>query len=140
MAGGAMNVSKTVWFHGSSEVLTSIKAGSSITPTENVARGFSYRPEFLSINNEGRRIRHNGRRSGYLYVVDEMLVDADVTIHPASKDDEWFEWRVSRDVLVKLVKRTEIVEEERFTKEEIAQMREKQKQHSGKSFVEKREE
>ncbi len=128
-----------VWYHGSPESLTFIHAGSSITPTENVARGFSYKPEFLDVNNDGASIRHNGQRGGYLYVVDEVLTEDDIYIHAASADEPWFEWLVKRDVRVRLLRETELVAEELMTDDEIAPLHEKMRQHQGQNFLEKRE-
>lgn len=128
-----------IWYHGSPEWLTVIRAGSSITPTENVARGFSHKPEFLDVNNNGTSIRHNGRQDGYLYIVDETLTEADMELHPASVDEPWFEWLVKRDVRVRLLRKTEIDAGELLSDDEIAVYRERLRQAGGQNSFEKRE-
>lgn len=135
----SFNIQSTEWFHGSPEVLTHIRAGSSISPTKNVARGFSYRPEFLDVSTEGNSIRHNGTRGGYLYVVDERLTEADVRLHDASKDDPWFEWLVNRDVQVRLLEQTEVIEAERMSDDEIATYRARLAANNNQNFLEKRD-
>jgi hypothetical protein len=128
-----------IWYHGSPELLAVIRAGSSITPTESVARGFSHKPEFLDVSNNGASIRHNGNRDGYLYVVDEVMAEDDIEIHPASVDDLWFEWLVKRDVRVRLLRRTEINAGELLSESEIAEYRERLKANGGQNSFEKRE-
>ncbi len=114
------------WFHGSPERLDTIRLGSSISPTENVARGFSHKPEILSIDNEGKSIHHNGNRAGYLYTVDEMLTVEDVVIHAASPNEPWFEWLVQRAVRVKLLRETPVLAEEYLSEADIAELRARQ--------------
>ena len=122
------------WFHGSPEVLSVIKAGSSITPTENIARAFSHKPELLSIDDDGTVIHHNGTRAGYLYTLNEMLSADDVVIHSASPDAPWFEWLVKRPVSVNLLHETHVLDAERLSEKEIAKLRTRQENTQGNSF------
>lgn len=122
------------WFHGSPEPLDTLRVGSSITPTETVARGFSHKPEFLSIDNDGAAIHHNGTRAGYLYQVDEMLTPNDVEIHSATPKDLWFEWLVKRPVRVKLLRETQVLDSERLTEAELIEIRARQKGSTGNSI------
>ncbi len=95
------------WFHGSPERLTTLTAGSAITRNRRLAEAFSHKPTLLSVSNRGR-IRHNGKRPGFLYVVDELVGAEDAESHPAVVRTDPWEWTTKRDLKLRLVGRTTI--------------------------------
>ena len=83
----------TEWFHGSPEILDTLRSGSTITPIITLARAFSHKPIELrievcengDIGKRQIRISHDGTKHGYLYrvVVDDP--ETDLIQHPDSK-------------------------------------------------------
>ncbi len=90
----------TTWYHGSSEDLTELRAGSSITRNKELAVAFSHRPTELSVADDGA-IRHNGTTPGCLYVVDEAVGAGDVRVHPSCSPDDPWEWVTQRPLRLK---------------------------------------
>src|SRR2546428_5965292 len=69
------------WYHGSQQVLTVLRVGSTITRRRRLAEAFSHRPSRLSMGADGQ-IRHNGTSAGWLHIVDEPLSAEDIYPHP----------------------------------------------------------
>jgi hypothetical protein len=112
----------TTWYHGSPCVLTMLRAGSTITPDRHLATVFSHKPSIVSIEDDGA-IRHSGTATGYLYVVDEEVGPGDVRPHPRSSMAAGLEWLTTRELALRLVGPTAIVDGERLTEEEVARLR-----------------
>jgi hypothetical protein len=91
------------WYHGSPHQITFLQKGSTITLNSHLALIFSHKPTIVSISDTGK-IRHNGRRAGYLYEVDEAVDAADVCPHPISTIPKELEWLIERELQVKLEK------------------------------------
>jgi hypothetical protein len=72
-----------VIYHGSPLQLRTLRKDSTVTPYRGLARVFAHKPTIVSID-DLERIRHNGVRPGYLYVIDEPLGCDDVRQHPTS--------------------------------------------------------
>lgn len=69
-----------------------------------MAEAFSHKPTRLEYDDEGK-IKHNGKKNGYLYVIDEPLeIGKDIYHHPNSKLDTNAEFLTKRSLKVKLVK------------------------------------
>lgn len=99
------------WYHGSPQRITSLRKGSTITQNKNLARIFSHNPTIVSISNNGK-IRHNGRKAGYLYEVVEFVNTVDVYPHPHSTMPKGYEWLIKRELQVKFVEETRPSDEE----------------------------
>jgi hypothetical protein len=87
------------WFHGSPSVLTSLRAGSTITQHRRLAEVFSHKPTLVSAEDDGS-IRHNGKAAGNLYLVTEPLQPGDVTPHPHTSMSPGWEWLTTRKLPV----------------------------------------
>ena len=111
------------WYHGSPSELTTIRRGSTITQKRELARVFSHKPPLVCVSDEGQ-IKHTGTQPGYLYVVAEEVGAGDVMPHPHTTMEPGDEWSTTRELRVRLLGRTEIVEGERFTEEELAALEE----------------
>lgn len=86
-----------IWYHGSPLELTELAVGSTITRWRGLAEAFSHKPQMLSYDTVGGSISHNGQLDGFLYVVDEPLVEgADIYKHPATTMDDGVEWLTKR--------------------------------------------
>jgi hypothetical protein len=89
------------WFHGSPEVLTELRPGSTITQDRDLARVFSHKPTLVGDGRaEGGALRHNGRRPGWLYTLAEPLRLGDLAPIPGSTmlGQEWHTVRPLRVV------------------------------------------
>jgi len=62
---------------------------------------------------------------GLLYRVVENIKPEDIFPHPRSSMEEGKEWLTNRELQVELISPTQIVDEERLTKEEILQLKRK---------------
>ena len=111
------------WYHGSPSELTTIREGSTITQKRELARVFSHKPPLVCVSDEGQ-IKHTGTLPGYLYVIAEEIEADDVNPHPRTTMGPGDEWLTTRELRVRLLGRTEIVPEERFTDEELAAVQE----------------
>lgn len=61
-----------IWYHGSNRTFALLREGSTVTRNRPLAEAFSHKPPLLSCEEDGV-ILHNGRKKGYLYVVDEPV-------------------------------------------------------------------
>lgn len=102
--------------------LTAIREGSTITQDRDLARVFSHKPTLVSISDNGA-IRHNGVTPGFLYCVAEQIQPADVYPHPRSSMEPGKEWLTTRELRVTLLAPTRILDKERLTEEELAELR-----------------
>lgn len=93
-----------VWYHGSNIIFSELKEGSTITPWQELAEAFSHKPTRLEYDDDGI-IKHNGKKNGYLYVIDEPIeIEKDIYQHPNSKLDINAEFLTKRPLKVKLIK------------------------------------
>jgi hypothetical protein len=122
------------WYHGSQRELARLLAGSSVTQHPDVARAFSHRPTLVA--NEGGRVRHNGSTAGFLYVVDERVLPADVYPHRHPVNVGGWEWLTTRELRVRLVERTSPRREDLLSANEIAALRRRQAEVGQDSFAE----
>lgn len=94
------------WFHGSPNRLTTLRAGSTVTPIAALAKTFSHKHSDVSIElreTHGRRhvrIRHNGERSGHLHRVMVGNAATDLRQHPGSAGALGEEMLTTRDLPV----------------------------------------
>ena len=94
-----------VWYHGSDEIFSELKAGSTITQWKALAEAFSHRPTELSYDDNGI-IKHNGVKNGYLYIINEPIeVDVDIYQHPNTSMDKGAEFLTKRALKVKLIEK-----------------------------------
>jgi hypothetical protein len=110
------------WYHGSPLELTTLRAGSTITRDRELARVFSHKPPIVSLADDGT-LRHTGTTSGYLYRIDEPVEPADVTPHHRSSMPPGKEWLTCRPLRLALLGPTEVRDEERLSKQEVAELR-----------------
>jgi len=97
-------MAQDTWYHGSDKVFDVLREGSTITRWRELAEAFSYQPTMLSIDDDGR-IRHNGTKKGYLYIIDEPIqVGVDVYQHPQTTMEPGLEFLTTRPLTVRLVK------------------------------------
>lgn len=122
------------WYHGSDQVLTSLRAGSSITQNRDLARVFSQRPSLLSQSDDGR-LQHNGELPGYLYLIDEALTEEDIHPHPHPVNVGRWEWLTKREVLVRLLEPTKVRDAELFTAAQVAAIHQRQVELGVSSFA-----
>ena len=61
------------WYHGSDAQFSELRTGSTITQWRALAEAFSHQPKVLCCEDDGSII-HNGKKHGYLYVIDEPVV------------------------------------------------------------------
>ena len=96
------------WYHGSPLLLEALATGSSITRNRDLAIAFSHKPTRLGVSDDGV-ISHNGKQSGYLYRVAELVSPEDIHVHPTVKavtpDDPW-EWLTNRQFRLELIQET----------------------------------
>ena len=99
------------WFHGSPEILSSIRPGSTITGNRILAMAFSHKPDHLSIEVEesgesGSRtitLQQDGIRSGYLYRVILNDPETDTVEDPESVMYPGDEVLTARELQVELL-------------------------------------
>ena len=92
-----------IWYHGSDQIFSELKTGSTITQWKELAEAFSHRPSALGYDDDGE-IRHNGTKKGYLYVIDEPVeVGTDIFRHPRTTMDENAEFLTSRPLRVRML-------------------------------------
>lgn len=127
---------KGPWYHGSDQMLTTLRIGSSITQQRSIAKAFSHQPSLLLQFNRGR-IRHNGETSGYLYTVAEEVGPDDVRPHPHPVNADRWDWLTERELKLELVGKTVVTAAERLTDEEIAETRRKQNERGEDTFLER---
>ena len=92
-----------IWYHGSNQLFTVLRANSTITQWKELAEAFSHQPDRLSYDDHGA-ITHNGTEKGYLYMIDEPIaVGTDIYQHPKTSMDENAEFLTKRPLKVKLI-------------------------------------
>lgn len=92
------------WYHGSPIELTELRTGSTITRWRELAEAFSHKPEQLSYDTVGGRIKYNGQIDGFLYLIDEPLIeDTDIYKHTNTSMDNGVEWLTKRPLKLKLI-------------------------------------
>jgi len=112
------------WYHGTPLKIYTIFRGSTITQDRNLARIFSHKPTLVSISDDGV-IKHNGSTPGFLYRIDDAIQPNDVRPHPNSSMEWGMEWLTNRELRVKLIDRTAVVDSERLTEREVAELMKK---------------
>jgi hypothetical protein len=110
------------WYHGSPFTINTIRKGSTITQDRDLARVFSHKPTLVSISDDGA-IEHDGKEPGFLYRVAEEVKPSDVRPHPRSSMEPGKEWLTNRELRVALVAPTEVIDRERLTEADIADVR-----------------
>lgn len=90
------------WWHGSTERLDVLRAGSSITRVRALAEAFAHRPAWVSIATDGT-ITHGGTRPGYLYRVAEPVGPGDAIPHPRTTMPLSYEFVTQRALRLELV-------------------------------------
>ena len=94
-----------VWYHGSNQLFSVLRAGSTITQWRELAEAFSHKPTLLCCEDDGR-IFHNGEAQGFLYVLDEPVeIGVDVYQHPRTTMDPGAEFLTARPIKVRLAAR-----------------------------------
>jgi hypothetical protein len=126
------------WYHGSDQQLTTLRIGSSITQNRDLARVFSHKPELVG-QSAGGRIQHNGEQPGYLYQLAEAIKQGDIYPHPHPVNDSRWEWLTTRELSVQLLEITQVRSDELFSADDIAWIRQQQKQRGEQSFVGERD-
>lgn len=92
-----------IWYHGSDQVFSELRAGSTVTQWRELAEAFSHKPSALGYDDDGE-IRHNGTKKGYLYVIDEPVeVGIDIYQHPRTTMDENAEFLTKRPLKVRMI-------------------------------------
>lgn len=92
-----------VWYHGSNEIFSVLRAGSTITQWKELAEAFSHKPSQLAYDDDGK-IAHNGVEKGYLYIIDEDIqIGKDIYQHPRTTLDVNAEFLTKRPIKVKLI-------------------------------------
>lgn len=113
------------WYHGSQRQLTTLRAGSSVSQNEAVARSFSHRPALVSQATDGT-MRYDGVLPGYLYVIAEDIGPDDLSPHPHPVNIGRWEWLTRREMALSLLGPTFVREADRLSSEEIAELRRRQ--------------
>ena len=103
------------WFHGSPFKLAELKPGSTITQDRELAAIFSHKPRLVSIGDDGT-IKHDGRLSGFLYLVSEPVAVKDVCPVPRSTMLPGKEWLTRRVLQVELLAPTQVSAQERLSR------------------------
>ena len=94
---------KGIWYHGSNEIFSELKANSTITQWKELAEAFSHQPSSLWYDDNGM-ISHNGTEKGYLYIIDEpVTVGLDIYQHPRTTMDENAEFLTKRPLKVRMI-------------------------------------
>ena len=92
-----------IWYHGSDQVFSELRAGSTVTQWRVLAEAFSHKPTALGYDDDGT-IMHNGTKKGYLYVIHEPVeVGIDIYQHPRTTMDENAEFLTKRPLKVRMV-------------------------------------
>jgi len=109
------------WFHGSPTPLTTLKAGSTVTPIAALAKAFSHKPSDLKIElheSEGRRrirIVHDGAKHGHLHRVLVENPATDLRQHPGSTGALGEEVLTTRDLRVEWMEEVPLTGTYEFT-------------------------
>ncbi len=98
------------WHHGSPLVLNTLRTGSTVSPIMELAMAFAHNPRNVSLEvwttRKGRRLRikHDGRKDGYLYRVRVIDPESDLRQHPESTLAPGEEMLTRRDLKVELLR------------------------------------
>jgi hypothetical protein len=114
-------MSGDVWYHGSPARLGWLAPGSTITRDRRLAVAFSHKPRVVSVE-DGGWVRHDGRESGYLYQVSEVVRQDDVEPHPRSSMPAGVEWLTRRQLRLTCLGPSALTLEELLSDEEICQL------------------
>lgn len=91
------------WYHGSNRKFKVLRKGSTVTQWKQLAEAFSHKPQMLEYDENGI-ITHNGKKKGYLYIVDEPIITGiDVYQHPNTAMDKNAEFVTARRLKVKMI-------------------------------------
>ncbi len=92
-----------IWYHGSNNIFSELRSGSTITQWKELAEAFSHQPRCLEYDDKGV-IRHNGTEKGYLYIIDEpIVIGVDIYQHPRTTMDENAEFLTKRPLKVRMI-------------------------------------
>ena len=92
-----------IWYHGSNKKFSLLREGSTITPNRALAEAFSHKPPILSSEADGTLL-HNGKKSGYLYRIDEPIdEERDLYQHPRTTLEPGSEFLTARPLRVRWV-------------------------------------
>ena len=106
------------WFHGSPEELSTLRAGSWVTPFREFAKAFSHKPtRVTAAGDDVTNVRHDGKVASFLYIVAEPLVDQDLEELPGTEKTHW---QAARVLKVRLVEEVPLVETEMLSEAESA--------------------
>jgi hypothetical protein len=113
----------TEWFHGSPLELTSLRAGSTVTPIPALAKAFAHKPSSLNIQvhedtDNGKRnieISHNGTKPGYLYRVAVNKPARDLAPHPGAVGAPGEEVLTTRELALDFVEELSVTSAYKFT-------------------------
>lgn len=106
------------WYHGSPQQLSTLLAGSTITPRRHLAEVFSHKPQLVAVADDGS-ISHNGTLAGWLHVVDEPIGITDIYPHPRTTMEVGWEWLTRRDLHLRLIGTAHIEDSERLPPSEV---------------------
>ncbi|MCK5840770.1 MAG: hypothetical protein KAH31_01270 [Candidatus Sabulitectum sp.] len=115
------------WFHGSPEILSSIRPGSTITGNRILAMAFSHKPDHLHIEVEERdesglrtiTLKQDGTRNGYLYRVILSDPETDTKEDPESVMFPGDEVLTSRELEVELLEEIPLRREYIFSDKKV---------------------
>lgn len=108
------------WYHGSPDTLDVLREGSWVTQFKEMAKAFSHKPSYMSLEDDCSTIKHNGKMPGRLYVVCEEIRSDDVVY---LADTAGTHWQTQRDLRVALLEELSIDDPPQMTAEELAEMR-----------------
>lgn len=95
--------SNEIWYHGSNNIFSELRIGSTITQWKELAEAFSHQPSCLEYDDKGV-IHHNGTEKGYLYIIDEpIVIGVDIYQHPRTTMDENAEFLTKRPLKVRMI-------------------------------------
>lgn len=100
-----------VWYHGSPLQLSTLRAGSTITPYMPVAEVFSHKPQIVVVRDDGS-IRHSGTDAGWLHTVAEPVSPLDIYPHPRTTMGLGWEWLTRRDLRVQPLRVASVIPEQ----------------------------
>lgn len=106
------------WYHGTHCEIDYLNKGNTITQNYDLARIFSYKPSIILFCDDGS-IKHNGKKDGFIYIIDEEVRDGDVIPHPHTTMPKGEEWLVTRKLKVKKLNFTVLDISEVLTKKNI---------------------
>lgn len=95
--------SNEIWYHGSNNIFSELRTGSTITQWKELAEAFSHQPSCLEYDDNGK-ITHNGTEKGYLYIIDKpIVIGVDIYRHLRTTMDENAEFLTKRPLKVRMI-------------------------------------